>query len=95
MQNIFFLQSKLISPLKQQKARVFLFGSRSTGKFQKFSDIDLLYVQGHNSPLPRHFIYSILSEIENSSFPCKVDLVKDSELALNYKDSVDKEKIEL
>lgn len=90
-----FLEETLIIPVKEYKARVFLFGSRATGQNQKFSDIDLLYFEDSQNPIPPGFIFKLLSTIEESRFPYKVDLVNYNELASGYKSGVDKEKIEL
>ena len=90
-----FLQKNLIEPLKHAGARVFVFGSRATGKEKKFSDIDLLYIPKSEADLPSHEVYRLLSFIEDSNFPYKIDLVKDSELAQSYRHSVEREKIEL
>ena len=90
-----FLNEKLLLPLKKHGAQVFLFGSRATGKHQKFSDIDLLYVDNERQPLTGPFIYTLLSEIEDSNFPYKIDLVKDLELAVSYRANVDNQKIAL
>ncbi len=90
-----FLQEKLIQPLKDKKAQVFLFGSRATGKHQKYSDIDLLFVPAVDGAIPSHFIHSLLSEIEDSHFSYKIDLVDQNELASSYRANVEKEKIQL
>lgn len=90
-----FINEKLILPLKEKKAKVFLFGSRANGKFKKFSDIDLFYVPSADRAIPANFIYKLLSEVEESSFPYKIDLVNYFELASSYKKNVDTEKLEL
>ena len=90
-----FLHQTLIEPLKQKKAQVFLFGSRATGKYKKFSDLDILYIPSPAEPIPSHLIHSILSEIEESRFFYKIDLVNYNELASSYKINVDREKIRL
>jgi predicted nucleotidyltransferase len=90
-----FLEKQLIEPLKSYRAKVFLFGSRANGKYKKFSDIDLLYSPHKSHEIPSDVIYSLLAFMENSSFPYKIDLVKESDLAKSYQDSVNKEKIEL
>ena len=57
-----FIKDELIDPLKQKGAKVWLFGSRATGKHSKFSDIDLLYESQDE------FSLSFVSELkENSS----------------------------
>ena len=82
-------------PLYQNKARVFVFGSRATGKHQKFSDIDLLYENSKAHPVPGFILAKIREDIENSHFPYKVDLVNKDELAQSYRDHVLKEIIEI
>lgn len=89
-----FLNEKLIIPLKQHGGQVFIFGSRATGKFKKFSDIDLLYKESA-SPIPNSLIYKLLSFMEESSFPYKIDLVNDKELAKSYRENVERDKIEV
>ena len=81
-----FLQEKLIQPLKQYGAEVFLFGSRANGKFKRFSDIDLLFDDSIQK-IPNFEIYRLLSEIEESSFPYKIDLVANKDLAQSYRAS--------
>lgn len=90
-----FLDEKIIAPLKQKDARVFIFGSRAKGTEKKFSDIDLLYIPSRGTQIKPHFIYLLLEAAEHSSFPYKIDLVEDSELAESYRPSVEQEKIEL
>lgn len=92
-----FLIDKVVNPLKEYRAQVFLFGSRATKKYQKFSDIDILYVlkDGSENIIPSHKIYQITTSLEESVFPYKVDLVNYVDLAQSYKENVDKYKIEL
>lgn len=90
-----FLTKYLIEPLKSQGADVFLFGSRATGKYKKFSDIDLLYVINPPHKISNSQIYSLLSFMEDSTFPYKIDLVNDYELARSYRESVERDKIKL
>lgn len=89
------LQQNLIEPLKQKKARVFIFGSRANGTFKKFSDIDLFYIPAENNPITDSFTYQLLSSIEDSNFPFKIDLMNYDHIAVSYKPSVDRDKIEL
>ncbi|WP_374078240.1 nucleotidyltransferase family protein [Bdellovibrio bacteriovorus] len=89
-----FLVEHLITPLKERGAQVFLFGSRATGKYKKFSDIDILY-KNPTVAIPNSEIYRLLIHLEESTFPYKIDLVCDNELAASYRDSVEISKIEL
>lgn len=87
--------STVVNPLKAQKAKVYLFGSRANGKYKKFSDVDVLYIEDQFQTVSSQIILDILSEAQNSRFPYKLDLVKYSEIAASYKTGIDKEKIEL
>lgn len=89
-----FLLENLVNPLKAKGARVFLFGSRVTGKYKKYSDIDVLY-QEASTPIPNAEIYLLLSNLEESAFPYKVDLVRSKELAQSYRSGVERDMIEL
>lgn len=92
---IAWLYSTIVDPLKAQKAKVYIFGSRANGKYKKFSDVDMLYVEHVNQPIDSKTIFSITTAAQDSRFPYKIDLVKYSELAASYKAGVDAEKIEL
>lgn len=85
------LNSLVIQPLKDHGAQVWIFGSRATGGYKKYSDVDLLFEI--SKELPQGLIFEITSAIEDSRFPYKVDLVERSKLALSYKDQVEKDKI--
>jgi predicted nucleotidyltransferase len=90
-----FLYEKLIRPLKDRGATVFIFGSRAKGTHKKFSDIDILFSNASDKTIPSNELYEIVSFFEDSNFPYKIDLVNDTELASSYRASVDREKIEL
>ncbi|MBU1327391.1 nucleotidyltransferase domain-containing protein [Patescibacteria group bacterium] len=59
--------------LKGLRCRVFLFGSRATGRDRRFSDLDL-GVLGKEK-IPSHLMVKIKSDLENSSIPYKIDIV--------------------
>lgn len=89
-----FLNDNLIALLKTAGARVFIFGSRATGKHQKFSDIDILYSDFENK-IPPSTIFQIVTTMEESNFPYKVDLVNEKDLAKSYFENVMKSRIEI
>jgi predicted nucleotidyltransferase len=88
-----YLSDKLILPLKKLGATVYLFGSRANNKYKKYSDIDLLYTPSEARPIKGHELHLLLTEIEESDFPYKIDLVCSNDLAQSYRASVEKEKI--
>ena len=90
-----FLIQNIVNPLKSLNAKVYIFGSRATGRHKKFSDIDLLFVADPSRKINSQQIYSITTFLENSNFPYKVDLVSADELAESYRAGVEAEKIEI
>lgn len=88
-----FLQKNLIQPLKAHGFRVYIFGSRATGKNHPFSDIDILLEKGGDKA---DFQMSKLKEFfEESNFPYKIDLVRSEDLAESYRPSVMKDRVEV
>jgi predicted nucleotidyltransferase len=90
-----FLIENLVLPLKTRGARVYIFGSRATGRHRAFSDIDVLYSAPPESPLKNADVYKILASLEESTFPYKIDLVNEADLATSYRDAILKSRIEL
>lgn len=90
------LDQTLIRPLlKEQNAKVWIFGSRARGDYKKFSDIDILFSLSEGKKLPQGFLSQIKENLDNSSLPYKVDIVDIKELAQSYQSFVDADKIEL
>lgn len=89
-----FFMKTFVEPMKKLGVQVFIFGSRASGNQQKFSDIDLLY-KNNNSLISKSEIYKLLSEMEDSSFPYKIDLVDDNDLAHSYRTNIERQLIEL
>lgn len=85
------LERLVIHPLQERGAKVWIFGSRATNKNAPFSDVDIMFEPSRE--LPGGFLFEIKSNIEESNFPYKVDLVERSELASSYRDRVESEKI--
>lgn len=82
-----------VLPLKKHGARVWVFGSRARGDHRPFSDIDLLYSPA--SELPPGALAEIINDLEESSLPIKVDLVRDTDLAKSYRMNVSKDQVEI
>ena len=89
------LRQLVILPLKRLSVRIYVFGSRSTGRHHPFSDIDLLLVPHGLTGLSPSDLSSIKEAIEESTFPIKVDFVLMEDLAASYKERVMGEMIEV
>lgn len=80
-----------VQPLKSLGAKVYVFGSRATGKHRPFSDLDLLY----EGTIPLSQLSEIKEALEESNLPIKVDLVNQAELASSYISKAEREKKEV
>ena len=89
------LNELVITPLKKKNLRVFIFGSRVTGKHHSHSDVDLLYKSDSKVILPSGFLSQIKESIEESRFPFTIDLVAEEDLVSSYKQSVVSSMVEL
>lgn len=89
------LEEKVINPLKARKAKVFVFGSRATGRHKPFSDIDVLFTPSPDTAIEGNLLFLIAESIENSRLPYKVDIVNSNELAESYAAQIEKEKVEV
>ena len=90
-----FLTETLVVPLKNVGAKVYVFGSRASGKHKPFSDVDILYCPNPQAPLPKGLVAEILEAMETSTFPYKIDLVNANELASSYRQQIEEQKVEI
>lgn len=87
------LETLIIGPLKLKKAKVYIFGSRVREDHHKFSDVDILFVDDPESIIDSSYISQLKENMENSNFPMKVDLVRDSELAKSFREGVERDRV--
>lgn len=85
------LNTLAVEPLKKANCKVWIFGSRAIDNFKKFSDIDLLYEPTEDLGLS--FIFKIKSDLEDSNFPIKADIVNINDLAESYKEDILKSRV--
>lgn len=69
------LNNLVVSPLKKLGYRIYIFGSRATGKHHPFSDIDLLLDDSMAEENNKKIFSKIQEDIEEAVFPIKVDFV--------------------
>lgn len=90
-----FLQQHLIRPLKKERAKVYIFGSRVSNKHHKFSDVDILFIEDDTTPIDTSMISRMLTFFEDSQFPYKIDLVNNKGLAKSYRQNVESTMVEV
>ena len=59
--------------LSPKKYKIFVYGSRATGKARKWSDYDIGVVEKEEVPYP--ILAKVSEELENSNIPVNVDVV--------------------
>ena len=91
-QQYHYIQKTVVNPLKNQGANVWVFGSRARGDHQEYSDLDLMVVSEDD-------ISAAVSEIQelldDGNFPYKVDIVLSRNFAESYRESFDRDKVQL
>lgn len=85
-----FICENVVNPLEALGAKVWCFGSRARGNYQKFSDLDLAIETQNSVDIELSQIKELL---ENSNFPFKVDLVLKHQFAQSYLSGFEKDKI--
>jgi predicted nucleotidyltransferase len=93
--NFELLDLLVLTPLKEQGADVYLFGSRASGTFHSHSDVDLLYKLPQGQELPPGFLSQLREAIDESRFPYIVELVDDRDLASSYRTRVEAQLVRL
>ena len=79
------IKQAIWSRLPDDSYRVFIFGSRTTGKARQFSDVDIGIVG--NRPLPGYVVEDIRGEIEDSDIPVPVDVVDFSDVSVQFREN--------
>jgi predicted nucleotidyltransferase len=84
-----FIERIFRKHLGEKQFRIWIFGSRATGKYQKYSDVDLLI---ECSDLSSVLISRIRGDFEESNFPYKTDVVNANDLAPDYEQGIEEDK---
>jgi len=74
-------------------ARVYLFGSRATGRAKKFSDLDLCIKA--DKPLGLNVMSALAEDFSESDLPWKVDVVDWSTTNPDFRKIIDQDKMVL
>jgi len=87
-----YIQETVVYPLRTQRATVWVFGSRARGDQNEFSDLDLMVESNEDVSSSVGKIQEVLEE---GNFPYKVDIVQSKDFAESYRESFERDKIEL
>lgn len=85
MENKYLSQLKkiVLNELKDEKVKVFIFGSRARGDNYTASDVDIGYVS--YGKLDEKKITMLKYKLENSNIPYKVEIVNFNEVSKDFK----------
>lgn len=87
-----YLQDTVVTPLKSEGATVWIFGSRARGDHEKYSDVDIMVrCEGDISA----DVSNIQELLDDGNFPYKVDIVLSSNFAESYRESFDRDKVQI
>ncbi|MBL7665008.1 MAG: nucleotidyltransferase domain-containing protein [Bacteriovoracaceae bacterium] len=75
----------------ESKVKIYLFGSRSNGKYRQYSDIDLA-IKSKDKNIDSKILL-LRNNLEESNLPYKVDLVKWEDIISDYLPTIKKQKI--
>ncbi len=75
------------------KSRIFAFGSRITGIYRKYSDLDIALDSG--SPIDLAILSKIKERLSHSNLPIFVDIVDYRSVSRDFKSIIDRQKVEL
>lgn len=87
-----YIQNIVVVPLKNLGATVWIFGSRARGDHKEFSDIDFM-VESEGDISSN--VGKIQESLENGNFPYIVEVVQNKDFAESYRESFEKDKVEL
>ena len=73
----------VLNELKDEKVRIFLFGSRARGDSFTVSDVDIGYIPKEN--FDERKITFLKDKIEDSNIPYKVEIVNFSKVSEDFK----------
>jgi predicted nucleotidyltransferase len=65
----------ILKKYKDKQSKVYVFGSRSTGKVKKYSGLDLAFDLKNNSSLSLAFLADLKEDFDSSGLPYRVDIV--------------------
>ena len=95
------LEEKYLTEIKKilvkhlpENSRVYVFGSRITDKYKKYSDLDLA-ININNKQIDSDIILNLKLDFENSLIPIKVDIVDFNNITLEFRQIIQSNLIEL
>jgi len=83
----------ITSIINDQNLKIYVFGSRATGKARKYSDLDIaldLKIEIDSKKMSK-----IATELENTTIPYKIDVVDLNAITENFKKCIENDLVEI
>lgn len=88
---IVFIKEMLKKHIPNPAAKFYIFGSRASGKYREYSDIDIA-IDAPDMTLEKKL--KLESDFENSTFPYEVDIVDLNTIKENFKNIIKDDLVE-
>lgn len=85
-----FIKEMLKKHISNPEAKFYIFGSRATGKYKKYSDVDIA-IDCTNMTSDQKI--KLQSDFDNSTFPYEVDIIDLNNIQDNFKNLIKDELI--
>ena len=79
-----FIKDGLVLFFPSSDTKFYVFGSRSSGKYHQYSDVDIA-IDDHGLKIDPALIVKVSSYFENSTFPYEVDIIDLNNISDNFK----------
>ncbi|MDD5020550.1 MAG: nucleotidyltransferase domain-containing protein [Endomicrobiaceae bacterium] len=85
---------KILAKYLPENSKVYVFGSRITDKYKKYSDLDLA-ININNKQIDSEIILNLKLDFENSLIPIKVDIVDFNNITTEFRQIIQSNLVEL
>ena len=79
--------------LKDQNLKIYVFGSRATGKAKKYSDLDVALMS--DTKIDGNKMSEIIIKLEDTTIPYKVDVIDLREISETFKKCIENDLIQI
>jgi len=81
------------SVLQDENLKIYVFGSRATGKAKQYSDLDIALKS--DSKIDSNKMSKIATELEDTTIPYKVDIIDLNDISEAFKNCIVKDLVEI
>lgn len=87
------VKSIINSVLQNDTLKIYVFGSRATGKAKKYSDLDIALKS--NTKIDSEKMSKLAIELENTTIPYEIDIIDLNNITDSFKKCIEKNLVEI